>query len=337
MRKADPDRYVNKEWAILQPTIQGQQTGGIGITGNLLQGGSLQQQTDNGLRIGFNNGKNNTAGSNIQITNQGVDGVGYPQVFDNITGSRNIKIFANTLKTGGSAEISGDDNVLINGHRNTAISGNRNIVINVSYASANTTSGSDNIYVGQHAGKSITTGRGNIHIWNFDINGSSAFSSSLQDTIIIGDFSGASDSAARGICNINPTRYVESKFIWGGETGLAKLSFHCRKRTGTNVSGWDWDFFASKGTGTGRSGHYIFNTYNSIASGTTQHSTSVEQFRIGNDYVKVAKVFKAGQYTGTAAEALTAEDGDLIYITATSTVFTSIGFWGRENGAWVKL
>lgn len=43
------------------------------------------------------------------------------------------------------------------------------------------------------------------------------------------------------------------------------------------------------------------------------------------------------QYTATEASALTPSDGDLIYVTSTDATFTSIGFWGYENGSWVKL
>jgi len=44
-----------------------------------------------------------------------------------------------------------------------------------------------------------------------------------------------------------------------------------------------------------------------------------------------------GGITGANASLLTAEDGMLFYVTATDATFTSIGFWARENGAWVKL
>jgi len=30
-------------------------------------------------------------------------------------------------------------------------------------------------------------------------------------------------------------------------------------------------------------------------------------------------------------------DGAVVYVTSTDATFTSVGFWGRENGAWVKL
>jgi hypothetical protein len=40
--------------------------------------------------------------------------------------------------------------------------------------------------------------------------------------------------------------------------------------------------------------------------------------------------------TATAASALTASDGMIIYVSSTNGTFTSIGYWARENGVWVK-
>lgn len=39
----------------------------------------------------------------------------------------------------------------------------------------------------------------------------------------------------------------------------------------------------------------------------------------------------------TPASAITAADGMILYVTGTNATFTSVGFWGYENGAWVKL
>jgi hypothetical protein len=41
--------------------------------------------------------------------------------------------------------------------------------------------------------------------------------------------------------------------------------------------------------------------------------------------------------TATAASAITAADGMIVYVSDTDATFTSVGFWGREGGAWVKL
>lgn len=41
--------------------------------------------------------------------------------------------------------------------------------------------------------------------------------------------------------------------------------------------------------------------------------------------------------TSARAITITAADGMIIYVNDTNGTFTSVGFWGRENGAWVKL
>lgn len=45
----------------------------------------------------------------------------------------------------------------------------------------------------------------------------------------------------------------------------------------------------------------------------------------------------APNLTAVQASALTAVNSMLIYVTSTDATFTSVGFWGYENGAWVKL
>jgi hypothetical protein len=41
--------------------------------------------------------------------------------------------------------------------------------------------------------------------------------------------------------------------------------------------------------------------------------------------------------TATAASAITAADGMIVYVNSTDATFTSVGFWARENGVWVKM
>ncbi|MFN7656323.1 MAG: hypothetical protein ACK5OW_00875 [bacterium] len=41
--------------------------------------------------------------------------------------------------------------------------------------------------------------------------------------------------------------------------------------------------------------------------------------------------------TSTQASAITAVNGLILYVTDTNLTFTSVGFWGYENGSWVKL
>jgi len=41
--------------------------------------------------------------------------------------------------------------------------------------------------------------------------------------------------------------------------------------------------------------------------------------------------------TSTQASAITAINGLMLYVTDTDAAFTSVGFWGYENGTWIKL
>jgi hypothetical protein len=47
--------------------------------------------------------------------------------------------------------------------------------------------------------------------------------------------------------------------------------------------------------------------------------------------------FLPPRMTATQGSAVSASDGMIIYVTDTDATFTSIGFWGYENGAWIKL
>jgi lysophospholipase L1-like esterase len=344
--KLDPSKYANKPGVLLQPNLSSndevfqKQSGNVGITGKIVFGHSLQQfnETGQGLLLGFNNGINDTVGSNINITNAGVNGVGYPQRFQDLTGDRNIVFHGATIKGSVGYEISGDDNIIINpsSSANTVnISGNQNII---AYARIVTlTSASNNFLFGQQAGRAMTTGSRTIQFWTRSEAGSNNLPTGLSDSMIFGDFSDIEDIAANGIISISATKTLRNKFYFGGSTGYNQVEFYSRKREGTNVDGWNWDFYGAQGTGTGVGGKFTFRVPNSVASGTTSHSTWTEEFSINQGNVKVNNVFKAGQFTAIEASALTPANGDFIYVTSTDATFTSIGFWGYENGTWTKL
>ena len=55
------------------------------------------------------------------------------------------------------------------------------------------------------------------------------------------------------------------------------------------------------------------------------------------DVVSTTKGFAPPRMTSTQASAITAFDGLMLYVTDTNGTFTSVGFWGYEAIAWVKL
>lgn len=66
--------------------------------------------------------------------------------------------------------------------------------------------------------------------------------------------------------------------------------------------------------------------------GLVNSAASVDAFIIGGQgYVQLRAI------TASAASAITAANGMLVYVSDTDATFTSVGIWARENGAWVKL
>jgi hypothetical protein len=53
--------------------------------------------------------------------------------------------------------------------------------------------------------------------------------------------------------------------------------------------------------------------------------------------VSTDKYFRIMRMTAAEAGLLPLNDAAMIYVTTTDATFTSVGFWGVENGAWVKL
>lgn len=50
-----------------------------------------------------------------------------------------------------------------------------------------------------------------------------------------------------------------------------------------------------------------------------------------------SELCKLTNITSAQASAITPTNGDFVYVSTTDATFTSVGFWGYENGAWVKL
>ena len=76
----------------------------------------------------------------------------------------------------------------------------------------------------------------------------------------------------------------------------------------------------------------VYGTNTNVGIGTTTPNASAIL-----DLTSTTKGVLMPRMTATQASAITAVDGLIIYATDTNGTFTSIGFWGRENGTWIKL
>lgn len=74
-----------------------------------------------------------------------------------------------------------------------------------------------------------------------------------------------------------------------------------------------------------------------IAVDVIGDGTMANKMNVTSAEVNTTVPVKTGQYTATAASALTPVSGWIIYTTSTDTTFTSIGYWAYENGAWTAL
>jgi len=280
--RMDPSRYLNQNSPLLQSTTLSQQTlniqtGSLGISGKLSIGDDFFQKntTSQGLRINFNNGVNNTVGSNIIITNSGVSGTGTTPAFPNVSGLRNIYFEATSLKAGGfdGAIISGNDNLLINSQIATTLTANGNTVINVGSNGSALTGGASNIFVGKDAGKAVANGTKNIHLITANQSGIS-FPSTLASSMIFGEMSTLDTWQNNDVSWSTGESATAANFWFGGrETGAtATFTLNIAAKTGTNVTGSTGIIRAARGTGTGESGTLDIQFSTPIGSGSTLHS-----------------------------------------------------------------
>jgi len=324
---------------------------------------SVQINNPIGLLLGFNGGTsyaNSNAGSNINMSNMGIGGIGYPQVFDNITGVRNWVINNRTLRGSGRITVSGNDNFIMPfGNGSFSISGSKNIILGTGGNVFNLSSGSSNIWMGEDAGRNVN-GSNTLILATRNSSGN-LLPSSLSNAIILGDMtsSTASTNEYQAYDIAFSTSYFNDEQIWlGGRTKPEKIIYvnFPSISTVSNYVGNDGYFRAGKGSGTGRSGFMRFQTWNSTTSGTTLHSSANTEFTIWNkgtifgnttsapnasalvEMVSTEKGFLPPRMTATQASAISSPaEGLLVYVTDTNGTFTSKGWWGYNGTTWEKL
>lgn len=76
----------------------------------------------------------------------------------------------------------------------------------------------------------------------------------------------------------------------------------------------------------------VYGTNSNVGIGTTT-PTNVALLEL----TSTTKGFLPPRMTATQASAITAVDGLMLYVTDTNGTFTSIGFWGYQNGSWQKM
>jgi lysophospholipase L1-like esterase len=324
--KMNADKYINKDWLILQPKLNtfGQvyhtQEGSVGFKGILANEESYVQKNINGLEIGFRVSEVYDGTSNLQIHNGRPSNANSPQGFGTMTGVGNVVIGAGTsVRTYPTLaiDLSGDSNLFLNSSSSGSPSGDYNTAINNN--SLTLTTAESNILIGENAGRGLTDGSNNIHLWNSGSN--PTFLSNLSNTIVLGNTDGINNIQEDGIISISSSRDLKNKFWFGGAQGFSQgVEFNIRNKPGfsSNAAGFDWEFNGGRGNGTGIGGGFIFRVSNSGASGVTPHTTFEDVFEISKTKVEAFKPIKNKGYT--VATLPTGEEGMTAYVTDADSI-----------------
>jgi hypothetical protein len=117
-----------------------------------------------------------------------------------------------------------------------------------------------------------------------------------------------------------------------------------RQTTGTaaNEIGGRISYNTETSNGTVAASNYLISKW---TDATTATITSRWEVWGRNNGASAAKIFSIGgqgfmqlePITATAASAITASDGMIVYVNTTDATFTAVGFWKRENGTWIKF
>ncbi|MBC3756851.1 hypothetical protein H7U19_00440 [Hyunsoonleella sp. SJ7] len=283
--------------------------------------------------------------------------IGFQSLQLNTSGSYNVAIGSSTL----DANTSGRNNTAI-GHNalTNNVDGLRNTAIGFATLAANT-SGRNNSAIGGNALNSNTSGSSNVAIGAFSlgenifgINNSSIGNQSLRFNIYGDNNTAVGDYAGRSLDDDNASDLNNDRNVFiGASSGNSDINSSNNVYIGFEAGGGNYDPETNTGTAENKSGN-VFIGYQSgmqesgsnklyIDNSNTTAPLIYGDFQTNNIEIngdlKVAdqNVFKSGRFTAAQASALTAVNGDFIYVTSTNATFTTIGFWGYEGGAWVKL
>ena len=125
----------------------------------------------------------------------------------------------------------------------------------------------------------------------------------------------------------------ETETYYQGSTNSIGFLLGARNSTYTNNTNWAGKVTLSSGQPILLDGSYHqirTSTIMGSATGTPNTSAILE-------LESTAKGFLLPRMTATQGSAITGVNGLVIYVTSTNGTFASVGFWGYEAGAWVKL
>ncbi len=326
----------------------------------------------NNKAISSGDSQGNTAvGSGALATNnRGRDNtaMGRAAMNRNTTGENNVAVGSYALEGNVTKDV-GSYNVAIGYRALSEGPGSRNVAIG--YDAFKAPGGSDNIAIGYHSGSGAGGCSGNKNIMiGYEAGGGnySNYSSQEMHNISIGYKTLTSNH--NGIYNtIIGAQGHHNNRDGSNNSALGIRAAYSNYNGNNNVSlGDSTNFYNQNGNnntiighkaGAGTSAHSksgnVFIGYKAGHDETGDNKLYIENSdsaspliygEFDNDKVKINGSLEVSTTTGafivprmTSAEAgtLTAVNGMMIYVTDTDATFTSKGFWGYEEGAWVKL
>jgi len=153
-------------------------------------------------------------------------------------------------------------------------------------------------------------------IYDFD-NDLLSYPSDLVNITELGDLTGVRETSPTSTFDVKAVLGVDIFGFYrnGGEALLI----------GRGDASYRLDFYGSTGIEhTMRSGKFGFGVANNTPNAIVEIASTTSGLVIP-------------RMTATQGSAVTGINGMMIYVTSTNGTFTSVGFWGYENGAWVKL
>lgn len=238
-----------------------------------------------------------------------------------------------TTTTTGNAQTLEDPTVTVSGRK---------------FIVANASDSTDNITVNAVV---LTPGTSQMYIWD-----GSAWSTATGIAASDTDNTPAGDIIATNVQDAINELDTEKLPKAGGTMTGSILGSISLGSTGTRlVKGWFTDLEVTNaiaGSVTGNAGTVSTITGLAPDTATTQATQpnitslgNLTELSIGGDITTDAildvksttKAFMPPRMTAVQATAITASDGMMVYVTDTDVTFTSIGFWGYEDGAWIKL